>query len=212
MVYLFSGLGADESIFRFLELKIPAQVIRWMAPQPSENLEGYARRIVTEQITEPHGAVLIGVSFGGIVAGEVARLLKPAKLLLISSLKNSGELPFYYRWAGKLRLDVLIPAQFMIHPTFFTYYSFGVSNQRDKALLKEILQNTDKVFLKWAIRQILTWKSLQKIENLVHIHGGNDHILPCRYVKNAITVENGGHLMIISQAKKISELIQRYLN
>lgn len=212
MIYLFSGLGADSRVFEYLQLdNYPTKVIEWRQPLPTETLGMYAKRLVDEQIDVSPDNVFIGVSFGGIVAQEVARLTQPAAVILISSVKDTSEVPFYYHWFGKLQFDRLVPAGLLTWPTFFTYYCFGVSMQNHKQLLKNILQHTDKVFLKWAIRQILRWQPLQKIENLMHIHGDNDHILPYRTTRNALLIKNGGHLMIVTHGKEISEIINRYL-
>lgn len=210
MIYLFSGLGADSRVFESLDLgDWPTKVVEWRQPLPAETLARYAQRLVQEQMEVRADTILIGVSFGGMVAVEVARLINPAKVILISSAKDFRELPWYYRWFGKLRLDMLIPAWFLTFPTFFTYKAFGASSQKDRQLLRNILQHTDKRFLKWAIRQILSWQTLHKIENLVHIHGDNDRILPYRYARNAICIPNGGHLMIVSQATEISVIIKK---
>jgi len=213
MIYLFSGLGADERVFAYLDFgRHPTQVIRWETPLPTDTLKQYAHRIAATQITHPTDAVFIGVSFGGIVAIEVARFIQPTKVILISSVKKPGELPWYYRLAGRLRFDRLVPARWLAFSTPLTYFLFGVTAPDEKALLATILQNTDPVFLKWAIRQILQWRTVQKIENLVHIHGDNDRILPYKSIKNAICVTNGGHFMVVSQADQVSRIVKRCLN
>ncbi|MDJ1473534.1 alpha/beta hydrolase [Xanthocytophaga flava] len=212
MIYLFSGLGADHRVFQFLDLKdYPTKTIEWVLPFPSETLELYAQRLIHEQIQQKDNLILIGVSFGGIVATEVAKILKPRRVILISSVKNKHELPIYYRWIGMLQLDRWIPARWLLTPTLLTYYSFGVRSKQEIDLLNDILRNTDPIFLKWAIRQILTWQSIQKIENLVHIHGDKDRILPYKYTRNTIPIHAGGHLMIIRQVTQINAFISKLI-
>lgn len=209
MVYLFSGLGADERVFQFLDLKTPTQIIYWIAPKPSENLESYARRIVAEQITEPLGAILIGVSFGGIIAQEVARQIHPRKVILISSIKTHDELPSYYRQIGWLHR--WLPSRLLRFPGWLGYYFFGVSQPSHRALLKAILRDTDPKFLRWAIAQVLAWQNNQMIDNVVHIHGDKDKILPFFCVKEVICVTNGGHLMVVTHNHEVSTVIKKVL-
>ena len=54
---------------------------------------------------------------------------------------------------------------------------------------------------------MLHWKGDGNIPDLVHTHGTRDEIFPIKYIENCIPVENGTHAMIITKAKKISEII-----
>src|SRR5690349_13133403 len=91
--------------------------------------------------------ILIGVSFGGIMAVEVAKLIATEKVILISSAKTRHELSFYYRLAGILQFHKLLPARLLKYPNYFAFWLFGAKNQRDQDLLAAILLNTDKDFL-----------------------------------------------------------------
>lgn len=219
MIYLFSGLGADERVFRRLDFgSAKTKIVSWKTPKPADDLQSYAQQIVSEQMEDRTDVILIGVSFGGIVAAEVAKIITPCQLILISSIKTRGELPFYYKMIGNLALDeavFLLSAGKIFHwlktANFLTYWFFGIRVKEEKQLLKAILRDTDATFLRWAIHHILRWRNQQILENTVHIHGGQDRILPFCTVKNAIHVEKSGHLMIVSQADTINILLKRSL-
>ena len=68
----------------------------------TETLAQYAQRIV-QRITAPR-PMLVGLSFGGMVAVEIAKILPVEKVILISSAKTRDELPPSYRFLGKLHL------------------------------------------------------------------------------------------------------------
>jgi pimeloyl-ACP methyl ester carboxylesterase len=140
--------------------------------------------------------VFLAVSFGGMVAIEVVKILPEIPLILISSAKTKYEIPFYYRWAGKIWLDKILPAQLLKWANMVSYYFFGVRSKEEKHLLKAILQDTNTFFLKWAIRQVVTWKNTTMPKKYLHLHGTQDRILPLAYIKNAQKVENGGHFMV----------------
>ncbi len=172
-IYLFSGLGADERVFQKLDFSnYEVTFVKWMEPIKNEPIEGYAKRISLQlKHTNP---ILIGLSFGGIMAVEVAKQIPTKKVILIVSAKNKKEIPFYFRWLGRMRIDSLIPASILKKSNFLTYWFFGAETAADKLILKEILLDTDAIFLKWAISKIIRWKNDDSIKNLIHIHGTAD--------------------------------------
>lgn len=211
-IYCFSGLGADKRVFTKLDLQGHEMIfIDWKLPLPTEHLAQYAQRILQEQILVRENIALLGVSFGGIVAGEVAKSLPTVPLVLVSSLQNATELPFYYRWAGKLYIDVLMPAFVLKQPNFLAYYFFGVAGKEEKRLLRAILKDTNSHFLKWAIRQIITWQGTTPNNPLLHLHGRQDKILPAYFVKKAYIIEQGGHFMVLNKAEEISHATIKFL-
>lgn len=62
-VYIFSGLGADETVFRHLDFSgFETTFIRWITPTGNESIESYARRLLAQITTvQP---ILLGLSFG----------------------------------------------------------------------------------------------------------------------------------------------------
>jgi hypothetical protein len=207
MTYLFSGLGADKRVFVNLDLRGDYKFIEWTTPKINENLIDYANRIIIEQIDNQEDIKIIGVSFGGIIGIEVAKKLELKEITIISSVKTYKEIPKFYRLIGDLKIDKIIPAELLKWSNPLTNYIFGVTTIEDKRLLKEILKDTDSKFLKWAIRQIIEWRNEQKIEKTIHIHGTSDKILWHNCVKDVISIENGGHLMILNKTTEINKII-----
>lgn len=207
-VYIFSGLGADERIFQNLDFSTNNVThIKWIEPLKNELIEDYAFRI-TKQINEKH-PVLLGVSFGGIIATEVAKQINCAKIIIISSAKTKCEIPFYFRWAVAINLHLLVPTNFLKHANFISYWLFGVKNQNEKDLLKNILADTNDIFLKWALGKIGKWKNTFILNNLVHIHGDNDKILPISFSKPNYQIKGGGHFMTLNKANEITEILKK---
>lgn len=113
-IYLISGLGADWRMFRFLKLPehLQRRHVEWMAPQCiNEPLPDYVQRL-RQKISEPH-PILIGLSYGGLAAIELAKILQPSKTIIISSLATSLDLPGYYRALGKTKLHKWVPLKIM---------------------------------------------------------------------------------------------------
>ncbi len=210
-LYFLSGLGADERIFQFLQL--PGYVrhyIRWIRPYPQETLEHYADRL-TAQI-EHDRPILIGVSFGGMIAVEMAKLMPVEKLILISSAKTREELPPYFQLLRGFPLHSYIPIQVTQQLSLITAdWWFSVASQPERDLLRSVLQDTDPAFLQWAIDGVLHWDNATPPKEVVHIHGTGDRLLPIAYVKPDITIADSGHLMIVSRAAELSTLLTAIL-
>ncbi len=206
-IYFFSGLGADSSVFGRLEIEHPNQRhIDWIETTLGETIEEYAFKLLP-QIDRSKRVVFLGVSFGGMVAIEVAKLIDVEKVILVSSVKHSDELPFYFRAAGRMRLHQLIPASLFKMNNPLTHFAFSVVGREEKKLLKNILKQTDDTFLKWAIGRITIWRNDQVPPNVVHIHGTSDKIMPIRFVGDCMRIEGGGHLMIYQKADRISHIV-----
>ena len=114
-IYLISGLGADARVFG--ELDLPGyewKHLDWIEPVPGESLASYAYRL-SGPIRDLN-PVIIGVSFGGMVAAEMAVQRNWSRVLLIATVRCRSELPRYYRLAGFIRLHRLLPVKWMLRP------------------------------------------------------------------------------------------------
>ena len=210
-IYIFSGLGVDKRVFDKIDFKDhDVKFVNWIPPKPNESIEAYAKRI-SEPIKEEK-PILIGLSFGGIVAVEIAKRISVEKLILIASAKSKYELPFIYRFAGKLRLDESIPTRLMKQSNLFTYYLFGVKSKEDKMMLDEILKETDPYFLKWAISKIVRWENFILPSKYFHVHGDADRIIPIKNVEVSCVVEGGGHFMTITRSKEVEKILLEVLD
>lgn len=213
MVYFISGLGADERVFQFLDLsKIEHQFIHWNEPHKKEDISSYCERLI-EQIDISQEVILIGISFGGIIAQEISKIINCKKVIIISSVKSVDEFSWQLKLASKLQLHKLAPLWFLTLSNKLTAdYYFGIESKAESILLHQIIKDTDPKFLVWAIDQIMNWKNEVYPENLVHIHGSSDRIFPIKYIKNVITLPKSGHFMIVNRFAKIEQLIFENIN
>lgn len=157
---------------------LSVEFIDWIKPTKNEKLKNYAKRI-SEKITTQK-PIIIGLSFGGILAVEISKQIELEKLILIASAKTKLEIPKTYRLLGKLRLDKLIPTKLLKNSNAISNWFFSITNEDDKRLLKQILKDTDTEFLSWATNEILNWQNIEEPKNYIHIHGTSDRILPIK--------------------------------
>ena len=207
-LFLLSGLGADKRVFDFLDLSdFSIHHVDWIIPLPKESMAEYARRLLP-QITSDK-PVLIGVSFGGMIALEIAKVISVEKVILISSAKSSNAIPSYFKLIPKLRLEKWMRPASLKKPNEIFFWLFGVTSKDHKTLLASIMKDTDEVFLTWAIGAVARWGDSTSSNHVIQIHGTKDRILN---VQNAdYLVDGGGHLMVVTQAREVSDILKKIL-
>lgn len=212
-LYLFSGLGADRRAFQFLKFPKGLDVIHidWIEPLINESIQSYAKRI-SSIIDTTKSYSIIGLSFGGMMAIEVAQFLNPQKVILISSVESRNEMPFYFKLIGFLNLNMLIPRNLKTKSNFLINWFFGVENIEEKKMLSDIIEASNPRFTYWAINEILNWEMEESTSKVIRIHGDNDKIFPIKNFKPQYLISEGGHLMVANKADEISEVLETILD
>ena len=194
-------------MFRGLRLPGPAVVLRWLPPQsPTEPLRHYAARLA-EAVPLAQSCWLVGVSFGGLLALEVGRLRPLARIVLISSLAATSQLPPLLKLGRVTRLYRLVPFGLLSRLPRLAQWFFGARNGREYRLLARILRDTDPVFARWATRQLLHWDSTG-VPGAVRLHGTHDRLLPPGRAHLDYALPGAGHFMIVSHAAALSRILQ----
>lgn len=210
--YFISGLGADRRAF--YKLRLPKSYepvyLDWIPPRTGESLREYAHRF-SDLIHEKEPFILIGLSLGGMVASEIARIKQPRKLVLLSSVSVSAEMPWYFRFAGKIRMQKAIPVSLYKNITLLNAFMGSVSKQ-DRRMILSFVNNTDPSFIRWAIDAILGWKQHERPRDIIHLHGDKDRLLPIRFIKPTHEVKGGRHLMILDKAAEINKILDSVLS
>lgn len=210
-VYLLPGLGATCGAFDKLEFPgYKRTCIKWLKPKPNEDLPSYAKRL-SPQIKDPENSVLCGLSFGGIVSVELAKLLPVEKTILISSVKTRKEFPNTIKMARLLPLHKLLSANTVSKFDFWYWLPFGKTSNEDKKLIKEMIDVMDGPFTDWCANQAVYWKNKEIPANLYHIHGTQDRVFPFFHIKNYYKIKGGTHFMIVNRAEEINEYIKEIL-
>lgn len=90
-------MGADGRLFEPQRSAFPNLVVpQWIEPLTGESMASYASRLAdTIEVRRPF--FLGGVSFGGMVAFEMAEQLEPEAVFLIGSARSSAEVPFFWK-------------------------------------------------------------------------------------------------------------------
>ena len=210
-IYCISGLGADEKAFSRLDIKdFELKFIHWLMPLPNETLPDYAKRM-REEIAEEN-PTLMGLSFGGMVCTEIAKQIPVKKIILISSIKSSKELPGWMRTIATLKLHKIIPLRSTKLTEPFQNRFLGVSSEEDKKVAANYRRGVDIKYINWAVHQALNWKNNWQHPYIFHIHGDNDKMFPIKNIIPTFTIKNGGHFMIMNKAGEVSACINTILH
>ncbi len=210
-VYFISGLGANEKAFSFLDISFCNPVfVQWITPLPKETLPEYALRL-KQQIKDPK-AFVVGLSFGGMLATEMAKQNPAQKTILISSNKTTKEFPKLLKLGKYIPVYKWISDKRMKKSSPFVALFLGATGKAEKLVQLQIVKDTNPQFTKWAIEAILHWKNMVTPNNIIHIHGTADKLLPYSLVKANYTINGGTHLMIMDRAKEISDLLKEIIH
>lgn len=214
---LLPGLGADPRLYDPQRADFPDLISpSWLEPDRNESLPSYAgrmaKRIRTMVPTGDHPLVLGGVSFGGMLAAEMAPLLKPDALVLIGSALSPKEI------APSLRL-MAMAGRWMPAPkgesSKFMARAFirqlGPMKREHRLFLETMIDAVPFSFLQWAGRAIFGWEGASMPHpRLIRLHGEQDRIIPCRPCRAAsahIVIPKAGHVPNVSHAAKVNKAL-----
>lgn len=211
-LFCIPGFGVDDKIFGNLSLNADLRFINWLDPLPKETLTEYAKRMASN--IDEDEPVILGISFGGMIAQEIAKFRPVKQIILVSSIKSRRELTCQLRLAGRLRLNKLFPVKKIQQSEKF----YETANKRLGAVTKEekefangYRKSAKLNYVNWSFDKILNWKNEGWPENIIHIHGDKDQIFPIGHIKPTHVIDKGTHMMVWNRADEISKIINEVL-
>lgn len=209
---LIPGSGSDRRIFsaqfeRLANLMVP----EWLPPRHlKEPLAEYAVRLAAT-IDTSRPFILGGLSLGGMIAQEMAPLLKPKALLLISTASTSKALPWYHRLHGKLwraMPDKLVGWEFRLAGKLTRKFA---RKSRYCEAYASMLEQMPPRLVRWQSGAATEWALSQPLTlPVLHIHGKKDKIVPLKNV-TAQAVIDGGHLINATHPAEVNRLITGFI-
>ena len=212
IVYCIPGFGVDEKIFNNLALNADLRFINWLDPLKGESLRQYAERMASS--IDGEDVVILGISFGGMIAQEIAKFRRVKQIILVSSIKSRKELPKHLRITGRLRLDKLFPVKKIPD----NEKAFKLANKRlgaftaeEQLMANRYRRHANLNYVNWSFDKILNWKNDQCPANTIHIHGNKDRVFSIKNIKPTHVIDNGTHMMVWNRAGEISKIINEVL-
>ncbi|WP_430412642.1 alpha/beta fold hydrolase [Kordia sp.] len=211
-IILIPGLGYDDRIFHNLNLsEFEIEYLNWIEPLANEHIHDYAQRLFATAKPSSEKTILIGHSLGGIISQEIASIQPIEKIILVSSIKSRKELPLSFKIVKPLRLDRFFTKGICVKSIRFWGKSHGFNAETTK-LFKSMIGKQTNSYLQWAFRVLSSWNepNVPTSTKIVRIHGTNDKTLPYKLVRKPdLSIENGSHICVITEAEKISEFIKK---
>lgn len=210
-IYCISGLGADERAFSKLKIgNHRLKVIPWLQPKPKESLQHYTKRMRVS-ITEEN-PILMGLSFGGMVSIEIAKQIPVEKIIIISSIKSTFELPLWMKTVARLKLNRILPMGSSKLTEPIQNHFLGISTDEEKEMVSISRKNATKLYTNWAVNQAINWKNDWHHPKIYHIHGDSDRMFPIKKIRPTFILKDAGHFMIMNRSEEVSACINSILN
>lgn len=204
---LIPGLGGDFRMFQQLaETGLEFEVLEHIPAVGQESMQAYAQRMAA-LLPQNEDFQLGGVSLGGLISHEIALHLGLKRVLIISSVKNSREIPFYFKMMRWMKLHRLFSGEKVKEK--------GPRNPfpappEVKATNAQMRQDTDPHFVTWAMNAVVYWRRPPSNVEFVHIHGNRDLMFPGMFFRKRLKVRGGSHIMVQTHAPQISTLIRQH--
>lgn len=211
-LFAIPGLGVDGRVYGRMVEHLPLQVIEWLEPEAAETLSQYALRMA-HSLPSGQPVWLLGYSFGGVVAQEIARLRPGTQLILINTLCRVAEKPTWLQVARYLPFYQLARGSWRIRSLPLWAPRYGVTDAAEQQLLADMFRSASDRQRMWAIRQLCHWQGGREQQGVVclRLHGEDDQVFPVGRIQGARVVPGGRHFMIWQQAERLAEIILDYL-
>lgn len=218
--YLIPGLGADGRIFERLRLNGRVRILEWLEPlAPDEPLAAYATRLAAP-IPPAENCWLVGVSFGGVVALEIAVQRPGARVILVSSLADPAERTGWVQLGAWLRADAWLPVRLLRRLPLAAEWFFGVNSRsgdsssrsgdsgrvRGTELLRALLARLTPGYTHWALGRLFRWPGTAA-RPVAHLLGDQDRVFPGGRQSATHLIAGGTHFMIVTHATTLSRIL-----
>lgn len=207
-VFMLPGLTRGYPVLDGLLQRVPnSQAVPLVDPLPRERLPAYAERLGNEI---PADSVIVGVSFGGIAASEIAKTLKPRGLILISTVRHRTQLP--RRW----KLARLLTARGCSGLCHMTGKIAGLLPRGLQSVTTRRLASfagSDGPWLRWATSEVATWAHADVASSecpTLQIHGSQDAVFPIGNMLPDVVIA-GGHGIATTHSEEVAHTICCFL-
>ena len=210
-LYFMPGMAASPKIFELIKLprNISVNYLVWIKPLKDEPLNSYALRM--SRFIKYKDPILVGVSLGGVLVQEIAKIIKCEKIIIISSIKSRSELPKSMIMAKHTKIHKLLPIKWIEDIENLALFVFGNKIKIRVSLYKKYLSERDPEYLKWAINSLVNWQQNNFLESTIHIHGEDDNIFPINMIMKPVIKIKGSHAIILTKANWFNENLPRLI-
>ena len=201
------GLGADERLFKqYVEVINPKVIVDYEVSK-EVSFDAYVDRLI--QKIETKNPIVLGVSFGSVIAQEIKNRLPETILIVVSGIVSTSEISGVARVIPLPVLLGTIPVLNRLLIPRVVAKVFGTIDKSETELLCSIIRDTPVGYTQWAIRVLMTRK-LGKVTVDYRIHGDKDWLVKASSDQVDLLL-SGGHLLIHQAVRPIENVVKRFL-
>ena len=211
-VYMMPGMAANPIIFENIKLdpsRFDIHWLDWKIPFKNESIQDYAKRMCNN--IKHENPTIIGVSFGGVLVQEIAKLISVNRVIIVSSVKQTSEIPSHMQLARETGVYKYLPFGLLNYIEQIEKLPVGNVIRKRLKLYKQYLSVNDKIYLDWAVKQMVCWEQAKPMEDIIHIHGDQDKVFPIKNIDKCIVVSGGTHLMILNRFRWFNENLPKLI-
>ena len=215
-VICLPGLGLDERAFELIDFPGHCSVDMVSAPIPkwNEDMGSYSKRIYRSIDIRDDSVAILGVSFGGMVAMELAGLLTDTLevvVIQISSCKSATGIPWYYKSLKGVPLHYLVRGSMM--ECIAPLAARGDMDKQVETLYKDMIYNYSEVRFRRSTSMILNWNSVESSTRVISIHGSRDGVLPVKHLGYVPDYIMGGakHNLLFTHTTELEKVLTEVL-
>jgi pimeloyl-ACP methyl ester carboxylesterase len=214
---LFPGLGADGRLFEPQRRGLPGvsvEVPPWIEPLSiNETVESYSRRMAALVAPAQPGDRLFlgGVSFGAIVALEVARYLHGTQaVLMMGGCRDTHAVAPLFRFACGMTRWVPSPIlKLILYGSPAALVLFESLSWRHMRLYQTMINEGSASQIRWAAGAMPAYRSNGDPPGVrvVLIHGARVQIIPPKYVSPDYLIRNAKHLVNLTRPAEVNAIL-----
>ena len=213
-IFFISGLGADSRAFTLIqEFKGYQNVfLEWVPHQKNDTIVSYTAKLFENQQPNEND-VIVGLSFGGLIALEAAKHYSIKKIILLSSFRDKRDLTKLNQFLLNIRAYAIMPNFRINWFDKIALQFFSIKSEEGKKGLLDMMQKTNPKFIKWALKQIRLSYYPNNINIELHnILGTKDKLVALwKLPHNNHYIKNAGHLMVYENADEVNCILEKLL-
>jgi len=205
VTYLITGFALDRRVLEILDL--PSARFRCadlIAAEPRETLPHYALRLA-DTLGFRSGDTVGGLSFGGMVALEIARQCGASRLLLLASCTHPRYIRPVFRASGSIAPwvpDALMRTFFSNIPALLRL--LGMHTSRNAAFLREVMESFPPALMRQLPGMMLDWDGCEPAVPYAALHSNQDWLIrPPLHLSELTLLPGKSHLLSVSHVEAV---------
>lgn len=209
---MFTGMGGDSRLYRHIRIpEVEMVTPDHVPPQEGESLPQYAARLAEGHQIRPTD-VVGGISFGGMIAGEIANRRPVAGLILLGSCLRPSRFPLAFRWAervGRFVPDFVFAARSW--PPLLRW-RFAPIDAAAEECLAAMSRDCPMSQIRAFGRMALDWSGAENLGcPVLSVHGDRDRVIPLSYAEPGLVLKDAGHAFTLTHVAQTVTAIREFI-